>query len=248
MIKLFNKLKILTLAVLFTPAVGVASPILYTVEGDLSGVDAISTPVGDLHNLSGAHFIWNIYTDTEQTPYNTSMVFGAPTARFDSWTKSNVTFTNRPNGATDLTSNVEFYGADSLFTVNSETGSDLFRIQEGVVSELASPYTNPELADFRMGILIAEFEANFFSGIDWAPLPGPFTSDAVTGFQTLSNGSDFFSFQIGNTGANNGPVYFAENLTLSAIQTIPVISTFWLSLAGFFCLISISNSRKPHSV
>ena len=242
--RLSYKLTILALIALCLPTMSVAGPIVYKIEGDLSDADAIETPVGDLHDLSGAHFVWNIYADTTDTPYNTSMILGFPTARFETWTTSYVTFTNRPNGASDLISNVEYYGADSLITGNTNSGADILRFQEGVVSELASPFTNPELADFRMGILIAEFESNFFSGNEWAPLPGAFASDAVTGFQTLSNGSDFFSFQIGCTGCNNGPVYFAENLTLSAIQTIPVVSTFWLSLAGFFCLILIHNSRQ----
>jgi len=232
---------IVTVLLFFTSLALLAGIILYEAKGDLSEVDAIRTPVGDLFNLSGAHFTWSIQVDSDYLPYDARQLSNSDyRARYEEWGQSQVSFINRPNGAPDLLSGVDFF-EESFFTENSEVRPDTFRIQQGSVRELSSPYVDPRDATFMMGILIAEFTSDFYQELTWAKLPSDFDAADVTRFTTLSNGADQFLFQVGTISANNGPVYFSNNVSMSAreINNIPEHSVISLFILGFSLLYSM---------
>jgi hypothetical protein len=167
----------------------------------------------DTFNLDGANFTAAYLYDTGATPTNTSTGSGVVVTRFDP-ILSEVSFTTRPNGASDAT--VGYQNDNMLLFVRNhfppESLNDDFRILSGFLSG--------EFTDFAAATFVFDFgNQTFLAGTSPSPLP-------------LFGSSDVATFTSGVWEDLDEDVdYDSTNLAFT-VSTVPIPAAVWLFGSG----------------
>ena len=193
--------------------------ITITLDGDMyeSG-----DPTG--YGLDGAHFNWVTTIDTSTLAYNQSSGSTGNTAYYRFF-DANITFTNRPSGASDAT-------ASSLTTVS--TGN----------------FNSSSLNTDRMDIFSTSFDGEF-SGLVLSPIEFFFSSDVygADGFADIpdnwTESQLAFDSLFGDQFSKNGVTQFLiSNVTMTTeFSAVPVPAAVWLFGSGLLGLIGVARRK-----
>jgi len=188
----------------------------------------------DDYDLDGADITWTFSYDSNASNVGSGSSGSAANATYDALAVD-ITFTNRPNGAADISLSLDTSGFFN--TTNVFSGSDVDKLGtvsgSGVLPD--DGFGSEGLAGLMYSDFVFEFaNQNFFSGSSPAALPvitnadiaGIFTPAIEDGF---ASGYDFVSLGISVT--NNASV-------------VPVPAAVWLFGSGLLGLLGVAHRSR----
>ena len=200
----------------------ISSTITITLDGDMLQSGG---PGG--YNLGGAHFNMITTIDTSVLAYNQTSGASFDTAYYR-WFNTEITFTNRPGGASDAT-------ATSNTTVRTGNWYDASANTDDM--EIFNTSFSGEFSGLVISSTQIFFNADVFGADGFADIPDNWTESQLA-FPNLL--SDHFHV--------NGIInYEITNATMTTeFSAVPIPATAWLFGSGLIGLIGIAR-RKKHN-